>query len=109
MGKARWGGVCAYRIEYKTMTTMLLSLSLPLVNLRRVRATTLTASRSPVMSFVALGPWVRVSLSSVGASYALVGGRWSFDSCCWWCWLLLGGRCRSLGAGRRLPLAVFFA
>ena len=104
--------MCAYHIEYKTTTTTLLSSSSSsLVSLRRVRATSLTAtrSRSPVESFVALGPWVRVSLSSVGAGYAVVRGHWSFDSRCWWSSLLLGGRCRSLGAGCRLPLAAFFA
>ena len=105
-------GVYAYHIEYKTTTTPLLSsLSLSLVSLHWVHATLLTAtrSRSPIELFVGLGPWVRVSLSSVGAGYAVVRGHWSFDSRCWWSSLLLGGRCRSLGAGRRLPLAVFFA
>ena len=105
-------GVCAYHIEYKTtMTALLLLLLLSLVSLRHVRATSLTAtrSRSPVESFMGLGPWVRVSLSSVGIGYAVIHGHWSFDSCCWWSSLLLGSWCRSLGAGHHLPLAVFFA
>ena len=103
-------GVYAYHIEYKTTTTALLSSSSSsLISLRRVRATSLTAtrSRSAVESFLGLRPWVRVSLSSVGVGYAVVRGHWSFDSRCWWSSLLPGGRCRSLGAGRRLPLAVF--
>ena len=103
-------GVYAYHIEYKMTTTVLL-LSLSLVSLRRVRATSLTAtrSRSAVASFVGLRPWVCVSLSSVGVGYTVVHGHWSFDICCWWSSLLLGGRCCSLGAGHRLPLAVFVA
>ena len=69
-------GVYAYRIEYKTTMTTLLSSSSP-VYLGRVLATSLTAtrSRSSVDSFMALGPCVRV---------VVVRGRWSFDSCCGW-------------------------
>ena len=70
---------------------------------------TVTSSCSSVEAFVAVGPWARRSLLSVGIGYAVVRGRWSFYSRCWWSPLLLGGQCRSLGAGRRLPLAVFFA
>ena len=94
-------GVYAYRIEYKTTTTTLLSSSSP-VYLRRVLTTSLTAtgSRSPVESFVALGPGVRV---------VVVRGRWSFDSRCGWSSRLLGGRCRPLGAGRRSPFTVCVA
>ena len=99
-------GEDAYHRENKTTTTTSLSSSSSLISLRRVLATSLTATRpySSVESLVALGPWVRVALSS---------GRWL--RCRWWalvvqrCWrdsLLLGGRCRSLGAGRRLPLRV---
>ena len=109
MGSDR--GEDAYRRENKTTTTTLLSSSSSLVSLRRVLATSLTATRSYSSggSSVALGPWVRVVLSSVGAGYVVVGGRWSFNSRCWRDLLLLGGRCRSLGAGCRLPLALFFA
>ena len=103
-------GEDAYCRENKTTTT-LRSSSSSLVSLRRMLATSLTATRSysSVGSFVALGPWVRVVLSSVGAGYVVVGGRWSFNSCCWQDSLLLGCRCRSLGAGCHLPLALFFA
>ena len=92
--------------ENKTTTTTSLSSSSSLVSLHRVLATSLTAIRpySSVELLVALGPWVHV---------ALLFGHWL---CCrWWvlvvqrCWqdsLLLGGRCRSLGAGRRLPLGI---
>ena len=74
MGK----GVYAHRIEYKTTTTTLLSWSSSLIYLHRVLATSLTAtcSHSPVKWFVALGPWVCVSLSSVGAGDVVVRGRW---------------------------------
>ena len=94
-------GGYAYRIEHKTMTTTLLSSSSSLVSLRRARATSLTATRSPspVESFAALGPWVRVLLSSVGVvtlsfvgtgrSTAVVGGL----RCCW-------AVCRSLSSVR---------
>ena len=90
---------------------MLLLLLSSLVSLRRVLATSLTTTRSDssIGWFVAVGPWVRVVLSSVGTGYVVIGGRWSFNSRCWWDSLLLGGGCRSLGAGRRLPLALFFA
>ena len=76
--------VYAHRIEYKTMMTMLLSWSLSLVYLCHVLATSLTATRScsPVKWFVALGPWVCVSLSSMGAGDVVVRGRWSFDGHC---------------------------
>ena len=95
-------GVYAYLIEYKTTTTRLLSSSsLSLDSLHHMRATSLTAtcSRSPVESFMVLGPWVHVSLSSVGArlvvvcgaGYAVVRGRWLFYSRCWWSSRLLGG------------------
>ena len=105
------GGEDAYRIEDKTTTTTLLSSSSSLVSLRRALATslTVTGSCSSVESFVAVGPWARRSLSSVGVAYAVVRGRWSFNSRCWWFSWLLGVQCRSLGAGRCLPLAVFFA
>ena len=96
-------GLYAYRTEYKTTTTMLVSSSSSsLVYLRRVLATSLTATRSrlSVNSFVALGPCVRV---------VVVGGCWSFDSRCEWSSWLLGGRCRPLGAGRRSPFAVCVA
>ena len=69
-------GLYAYRTEYKTTMTMLVSSSSSsLVYLRRVLATSLTAtrSRSSVDSFVALGPCVCV---------VVVRGRWSFDSRC---------------------------
>ena len=94
-------GGYAYCIEYKTMTTTLLSSLSSLVSLRRARATSLTATRSPspVESFAALGPWVRVLLSSVGVvtlsfvgtgrSTAVVGGL----RCCW-------AVCRSLSSVR---------
>ena len=103
-------GEDAYRRENKTTTT-LRSSSSSLVSLRRVLATPLTATRSSsyVASFVALEPWVRMVLSAVGAGYVVVGGRWSFISCCWRDLLLLGCQCCSLGAGRRLLLALFFA
>ena len=105
------GGEDAYRIQDKTTTTTLSSSSSSLVSLRRALATslTVTGSCSSVESFVALGPWARRSLSFVGVGYAVVRGRGSFNSRCWWFSGLLGVRCRSLGAGRRLPLAVFFA
>ena len=79
-------GVNAYRVEYKTTTTMLLSWSSSLIYLHRVLATSLTAtrSRSPVKSSVALGPWVCVLLSSVGVDDVVVHGHWSFDSRCGW-------------------------
>ena len=104
MGSDRGEDAC--HRENKTMTTTSLSSLSSLVSLRRVLATSLAATRpySSVESLVALGPWVRVALSS---------GRWLH--CRWWalvvqrCWwdsLLLGGRCRSLGAGRRLPLRI---
>ena len=92
-------GVCAYLIEYKTTTTRLLSLSsLSLNSLCHVCATSLTAtcSCSPVKLFRVLGPWVRVSLSSVvlvtlsfvgaGHSTAIAGGLcgcWVVDVVCW--------------------------
>ena len=93
-------GVYAYLIEYKTTTMRLLSLlfSSPLDSLRHVHAMLLTAthSQSPVKSFVALGPWVHVSLSSValvtlsfvgaGHSTAIAGGLhscWVVDVVCW--------------------------
>ena len=90
MGSDR--GEDAYHRENKTTTTMSLSSSSSLVSLRRVLATSLTATRpySSIESLVALGPWVRVALSS---------GRWL--RCRWWalvvqrCWrdsLVLGGR-----------------
>ena len=99
-------GEAAYHRENKTTTTTSLSSSSSLVSLRRVLATSLTATRPylSVESLVPLGPWVRVALSS---------GRWL--RCHWWalvvqrCWrdsLVLGSRCRSLGAGRRLPLRI---
>ena len=105
------GGEDAYRIQDKTTTATLLSSSSSLVSPRRALATSLTVTRScsSVVSFVALGPWARRSLSSVGVGYAVVRGRWLFNSRCWWFSLPLGVRCRSLGAGRCLPLAVFFA
>ena len=95
------GGEDAYRIQDKTLTTTLLSSSSSLVSLRRARPTSLTATRSPspVESFAALGPWVRVLLSSVGVvtlsfvgtghSTAVVGGL----RCCW-------AVCRSLSSVR---------
>ena len=103
------GGEDAYHIQDKTTT--LSSSSSSLVSLRRTLATslTVTGSCSSVESFVALGPWARRSLSFVGIGYAVVRGCGSFNSRCWWFSWLLGVRCRSLGAGRRLPLAVFFA
>ena len=75
-------GVNAYCIEYKTMMTMLLLWSLSLIYLRRVLAMSLTATRSclPIKSSVVLGPWVCISLSSVGAGDVVVCGHWSFDS-----------------------------
>ena len=84
-------GEDAYRRENKTTT--LLSSSSSLVSLRRVLATSLTAtcSYSSIGSFMVLGPWVHVVLSSVGAGYVVVGGRWSFNSRCWRDSLLLGG------------------
>ena len=102
-------GVNAYLIEYKTTTTRLLSSSSSLDSLRRVRATSLTAtrSRSPVESFVALGPWVRVPLSSMalvtlsfvgaGHSTAIAGGLcgcWVVDVVCW----VLAMVCHSLSS-----------
>ena len=109
MGSDR--GEDAYCRENKTMTMMLLSSSSSLISLCRMLATSLTATRSysSVGSFMALGPWVHMVLSSVGAGYVVVGGHWSFNSRCWQDSLLLGSQCRSLGAGRRLPLALFFA
>ena len=105
------GGEDAYHIHDKTTTTTLSSSSSSLVSLSRALATslTVTGSCSSVESFVAFGPWARRSLSSVGVGYAVVRGRGSFNSRCWWFSWLLGVRCRSLGAERRLPLAVFFA
>ena len=105
------GGEGAYRIQDKMTTTTLLSSSSSFVSLLRALATllTVTSSCSSVESFVAVGPWARRSLSSVGIGYVVVRGRWSFNSRCWWFSWLLGVRCRSLGAGRCLPLAVFFA
>ena len=44
-----------------------------------------------------------------GAGHAVIRGRWLFYSRCWWSSQLLAGRCRSLGAGCGLPLAVFRA
>ena len=44
-----------------------------------------------------------------GTSDVVVHGRWLFDSRCGWFLWLLGSRCRSLGAGCGLPLAVCFA
>ena len=84
-------GVYAYRIEYKTTTTTLLSSSSP-VYLPRVLATSLTAtgSCSPVESFVALGPCVRV---------VVVCGCWSFDSRCGWSSRLLCLLCVWLSIG----------
>ena len=102
-------GVNAYLIEYKTTTTRLLSSSSSLDSLCRVRATSLTATRScsPVESFVALGAWVRVSLSSValvtlsfvgaGRSTAVAGGLhgcWVVDVVRW----VLAVVCRSLSS-----------
>ena len=91
--------VYAYLIEYKTTTTRLLSSSSSsLDSLRRMRATSLTAtcSRSPVESFMALGLWVGVLLSSValvtllfvdaGRSTAVAGGLcgcWVVDVVRW--------------------------
>ena len=105
-------GVYAYLIEYKTTTTRLLSTSSSSPdNLRRVHATSLTAtcSRSPVESLVVLGPWVRVSLSSValvtlsfvgaGRSTAVAGGLcgcWVVDVVRW----VLAVVCRSLSSVR---------
>ena len=104
-------GVNAYLIEYKTMTTRLLSSSSSLDRLRCVRAMSLTATRSrlPVESFVALGPWVRISLSSValvtlsfmgaGHSTAVAGGLrgcWVVDVVRW----VLAVVCRSLSSVR---------
>ena len=68
-------GEDAYHRENKTTTTTSLSSSSSLVSLRRVLATSLTATRpySSVESLVALGPWVRMALSS---------GRWL--RCHWW-------------------------
>ena len=108
MGNDR--GEDAYRRENKTTTT-LWSSSSSLVSLRRVLATSLTVTRSysSVGSFMVLELWVCVVLSAVGAGYIVVGGRWSFNSRCWQDSLLLGCRCRSLGAGRCLLLALFFA
>ena len=108
MGSDR--GEDGYRRENKTTTTLLLSSS-SLVSLCHMLATLLTATRSysSVGSFVALGPWVHVVLSSVGAVYVVVGGCWSFNSHCWWDSLWLGSRCHALGAGHCLPLALFFA
>ena len=98
-GSGMGDGVYAYLTEYKTTTTRLLLLLLSsLDNLHRVHATSLTAthSRSPVESLVALGPWVRVSLSSValvtlsfvgaGRSTAIAGGLrgcWVVDVVRW--------------------------
>ena len=109
MGSDR--GEDAYCRENKVTTMTLLLLLSSLVSLRCVLATSLTAtcSYSSVGSFVVLGLWVHVVLLSVGAGYIVIGGCWSFNSRCWRDSLLLGGRCRSLGAGRRLPLALFFA
>ena len=105
------GGEDAYHIQDKTTTTTLLSSLSSLVSLRRALATslTVTGSCSSIESFVAVGPWAHRSLSSVGVGYAVVSGCWSFNSRCWWFSWLLGARCRSLGAGRHLPLTVFFA
>ena len=44
-----------------------------------------------------------------GTSDMVVPGHWLFDSRCGWFSWLLGARCRSLGAGRGLPLTVCFA
>ena len=116
-------GGYAYCIEYKTMMTMLLSSLSSFISLRRMGATSLTAthSPSPFESFTALGPWVRVLLSSVGMvtlSFVALGpcmrvvvvpGRWSFESRCRWSSWLLGSQCHPLGAGRRPPFIVCFA
>ena len=98
-------GGYAYRIEHKTMTTTLLSSSSSLVSLRRACATSLTATRSPspVESFAALGPWVRILLLSVGVVtllWALVVRQLllvvfvvagPFATCCLLCvWLSIG-------------------
>ena len=84
-------GVYAYLIEYKTTMTRLLSSSSSLNSLHHVHAMSLTATCSclPVESFVVLGLWVRVLLSSValvtlsfmgaGRSTAVAGGLHS----CW--------------------------
>ena len=105
------GGEGAYRIQDKMTTTTLLSSSSSLVSLLRTLAMSLTVTGSclSVESFVAVGPWARRSLLSVGIGYAVVRGRWSFNSHCWWLSWLLGLQCHSLGAGHRLLLAVFFA
>ena len=102
-------GEYAYCIEYKMMMTTLLLLSSSLVSLHRMHAASLTVTHScsPVESFVVLGPWVHIPLSSMGAGYAVIHGHWLFNSCCWWSSLLLGGQCCLLGAGHHLPLAVF--
>ena len=94
MGSDR--GEDAYRRENKMTMTTLLSLSLSLVSLRCMLATSLTATRSylSVGSFVALGPWVHVVLSSVGGLH-----------CCWWALViqqpLLAGL---VAAGRSMSL-----
>ena len=101
MGSDR--GEDAYHRENKMTTTMSLSLSSSLVSLRRVLATSLTATR-PYSSVELLGPWVHVALSS---GRWLCCHRWALVVQCFWRdSLLLGGRCHSLGAGRRLPLCI---
>ena len=97
-------GEDAYHRENKTTTS--LSSSSSLVSLRHVLAMLLTATRpySSIESLMALGPWVRMALSS---GRWLRCRRWALVvQCCWWDSLLLGGRCRSLGAGRLLPLCI---
>ena len=42
----------------------------------------------------------------MGAPVIVIHAPWSFDNRCGQFSLLLGGRCRLLGAGRRLPLVV---
>ena len=71
-------GVYAYHIEYKKMTTALLLLLSSLISLHHMRATSLTTTRSrlPVESFVGLGPWVCMLLSSVGAGYTVIRRHW---------------------------------
>ena len=79
-------GEDAYHRENKMTTMTLLSSLSSLVSLHCVLAMSLTVTRSysSVESLVVLGLWVHMALSSVGTGYVVVGGRWSFNSRCWW-------------------------
>ena len=93
-------GEHAYHRENKMTTTMLLLSLSSLISLCLVLATSLTAthSYSSVESFVALGPWVHVVLSSVGRLH-----------CRWWALvvqqLLLAG---VVAAGRSMSFLVCY-